>query len=79
MLIVVVHGNKYDDNNSESSKAYKQNCKATPSLLTAFYLARAVVVPVSRRSGGRLATTLVATKNIFIFFFPVFLRRYLFS
>ena len=30
-------------------------------------LARAVGVAVGRRSGGRLATTLVATKNIFIF------------
>ena len=38
-------------------------------------LARAVGVPVGRRSGGRLATTLVATKNVFIFFlffFPPF-------
>ena len=32
-------------------------------------LARAVGVPVGRRSGGRLATTLVATKNVIIFFF----------
>ena len=31
-------------------------------------LARAVGVAVGRRSGGRLATTLVATKNVFIFF-----------
>ena len=53
-------------------------------------LARAVGVAVGRRSGGRLATTVVATKNVFIFFFlpfffpvffpPVFfLRRHLFS
>ena len=31
-------------------------------------LARACGVPVCRRSGGRLATTLVATKNDIIFF-----------
>ena len=46
-------------------------------------LARAVGVAVGRRSGGRLATTLVATKNVFIFFFFFFLffflRRHLFS
>ena len=41
-------------------------------------------VAVGRRSGGRLATTLVATKNVFIFFFIFFffffiLRRDLFS
>ena len=47
-------------------------------------LARAVSVAVGRRSGGRLATTLVATKNVFIFFFFLFfsfffLRRQLFS
>ena len=35
-------------------------------------LAWAVNNPVSRRSSGRLATTLVATKNIFIFFFARF-------
>ena len=35
-------------------------------------------VPVGRRQGGPLATTLVATKNVFIFF-PPFLRRLLFS
>ena len=33
-----------------------------------FVLARAVGVAVVRRSGCRLATTLVATKNVFIFF-----------
>ena len=47
-------------------------------------LARAVGVAVGRRSGGRLATTLVATIFIIIIifsprFFPVFLRRHLFS
>ena len=31
-----------------------------------------VGVPVGRRSGGQLATTLVATKNMFIFFFSRF-------
>ena len=36
------------------------------------FLARAVGVAVGRRSGGRLATTLVATKNIFIFFIYFF-------
>ena len=34
-----------------------------------FFVAQAAGVPVDQRSGGRLATTLVATKNIFIFFF----------
>ena len=34
-------------------------------------LARAVGIPVGRRLGGWLALTLVATKNIFIFFFPL--------
>ena len=37
--------------------------------------AQAVGVKVGHRSGGRLATTLVATKNVFIFplpFFPCF-------
>ena len=38
-------------------------------------LARACGVPVGRRSGGRLATTLVATKNIIIFFSPFSLSR----
>ena len=33
-----------------------------------FKLALACGVPVGRRSGGRLATTLVATKNDIIFF-----------
>ena len=33
-------------------------------------LAQAIGVPVGRRSGSRLATTLVATKNVFLFFFP---------
>ena len=47
-------------------------------------LARACGVSVGRRSGGRLATTLVATKNDILFsffsFFPFFfLRRLLFS
>ena len=39
----------------------------------AAFLARACGGPLSRRSGGRLATTLVATKNdiIFFSFFPV--------
>ena len=32
------------------------------------FLARAVGVPVSRRTGGQLATTLVATINVIIFF-----------
>ena len=45
-------------------------------LLRWSFLAQAVVVPVGRRSGSRLATTLVATKNdicffTFFFFFPV--------
>ena len=35
------------------------------------FLARACRVPVGQCSGGRLATTLVATKNEFFFFFPV--------
>ena len=47
-------------------------------------LARAVGVAVGRHSGGRLATTLVATKNVFIYLFIFFhhftiLRRDLFS
>ena len=41
-------------------------------------LARACGVPVGRRSDGRLATTLVATINVIIFF-PFFLCRDLFS
>ena len=40
-------------------------------------LARAVDVPVGRHSGGRLAMTLVATKNVILFFF--FLFFFLFS
>ena len=36
-------------------------------------LARACGVPVGRRSGGRLAMTLVATINVIIFFFLFFL------
>ena len=35
-------------------------------------LARACGVPVGRRSGGRLAMTLVATINLIIFFFLFF-------
>ena len=35
-------------------------------------LSRAVGAPVGRRSGGRLATTLVATINVIIHFFPPF-------
>ena len=36
-------------------------------------LARAVGVPDGQRSGSRLASTLVDTKNVFIYFFyPVF-------
>ena len=42
-----------------------QNC-GKPGILL-WKLARGVVVPVGRRSGGRLTTTLVATKNVFIF------------
>jgi len=44
-------------------------------------LARACGVPVGRRSGGRLAMTLVATINVIIFFFlfSFLLRRLLFS
>ena len=45
-------------------------------------LARACGVPVGRRSGGRLATTLVVTINViifFLFFLFFFLRRLLFS
>ena len=34
-----------------------------------FFVAQAAGIPVDQRSGGRLATTLVATKDIFIFFF----------
>ena len=37
------------------------------SAVTDPILARAVAVPVGRRLGGRLATTLVATKNVIIF------------
>ena len=55
----------------------------TESRVIITLLARAVAVAVGRRSGGRLATTLVATKNVFIFFFTFslfhFLRRDLFS
>ena len=46
--------------------------------LFSFFLARACGVPVGRRSGGRLATTLVATKNDIILF-SFFSRRLLFS
>ena len=45
-------------------------------------LARGCGIPVGRRSGGRLATTLVAIINVIIFsflFFFLFLRRLLFS
>merc|ERR1712013_219150 len=44
-------------------------------------LVRACGVPVGRRSGGRLAMTLVATINVIIFFFlfSFLLRRLLFS
>ena len=46
-------------------------------------LARACGVPVGRRSGGRLATRLVATINVIIFFFSFLfsflLPRLLFS
>ena len=44
-------------------------------------LARMVGIQVGQRSGGRLATTLVATINILIYFcHPIFLfRRLLFS
>ena len=38
-------------------------------------LARAGGVPVGRRLCGQLATTLVATKNIFIFFPPHFIKN----
>ena len=43
-------------------------------MIVVVVLARAVGVPVSRRSGGRLATTLVATINVIIslIFFPIF-------
>ena len=44
--------------------------KVDPSDRFQTFLARAVGVAVGRRSGGRLATTLVATKNVF--FFPFF-------
>ena len=37
-------------------------------------LARACGVPVGRRSGGRLAMTLVATINVIIFFFSFFVK-----
>ena len=51
----------------------KKNCQAPPPFKETYAKIRAVGVPVGRRSGGRLATTLVATKNVFIFFlFPVF-------
>ena len=42
-------------------------------------LARAVGVAVGRRSGGRMATTLVATKNVFIFLFIFFFHHHFFS
>ena len=42
-------------------------------------LARAFGVPVGRRSGGRLAMTLVATINVIIFFLFSFLFFFLFS
>ena len=35
-------------------------------------LARAIGIPVSRRSGSQLATTLVASINVIISFFPFF-------
>ena len=47
-----------------------------PEQKKGLFLARAVGVAVGRRSGGRLATTLVATKNVFIyllFFFSFFI------
>ena len=40
----------------------------TKKLLCSRFLARACGVPVSRRSGGRLAMTLVATINVILFF-----------
>ena len=42
-------------------------------------LARAVGVPVGRRSAGRQATTLVATKNVIIYFFSFFFPFFFFS
>ena len=42
-------------------------------MIVVVVLARAVGVPVSRRSGGRLATTLVATKNDIFFSLSFFL------
>ena len=41
-------------------------------LSDAALLAQACGVPVSRRSGGQLAATLVANKNVIIYFFDPF-------
>ena len=42
------------------------------------FLARACGVPVGGRSGGRLATTLVATINVIIFFFSFLFSLFFF-
>ena len=53
-------------------KALIRPCNVYNGQFQAIILARAVAVAVGRRSGGQLATTLVATKNVFIFFFLFF-------